>query len=243
MLCFLFVYRQKKLAEVTELIYAAYMLHETIVEVPSSLPSSVLDTKIGGSGSSPSEYLGMNSEALRLLQDGNDLATLMGDLLLAKSSGGLASIRNQVVTELMSDSIGDFAESQFVTPFTTTTASSLNPNDLVVLTRRNERLLGHWKSSSCPTESNEIIRNIWFRRNQLGVGSLLGHSCYCSVLIGEHEENVRNLAYKLGENFGLILQVSLYQVFVYSKNFPSKSLFVYYVTGIERNFIFFEKRS
>ena len=186
------------------------MLHETIVEVPSSLPSSVLDTAKGGSTDSRSrEYLGMGPEALRLLQDGNDLATLMGDLLLAKSSCGLASIRNQLVTELMSDSIGDFAESQFVTPFTTTTTtSSLNPDDLVVLTRRNERLLGHWQASPYPTESDEVIKNVWFRRNQLGVGSLLGHSCYCSVLLGEHEENVRNLAYKLGENFGLILQVS-----------------------------------
>jgi len=153
--------KQFSISEITELIYTAHVLHRTVVN--TSDPNSPL-------------------------HQGNKLAALMGDLLLAKSSRLLSNLRNNQVTELMSQSICDFSESEFIG----VTADTLN---------------SHTKSKLYLKDMRERFNYAtWLRRSELSLGSLLGHACYCCVIFGGHDEAIQKFAFHLGKQVGLTLQ-------------------------------------
>jgi decaprenyl-diphosphate synthase subunit 2 len=95
--------KQKAIADITEMMHTAYTLHQTIVDIPSP------DQELKRVPAWLTEPVSVSR-----MHDGNNLAALMGDFLLAKTSGGLSSLKNAVVTELMTNTISDFAESQFL---------------------------------------------------------------------------------------------------------------------------------
>ncbi|XP_053566573.1 all trans-polyprenyl-diphosphate synthase PDSS2 isoform X2 [Bombina bombina] len=80
---------QRNLAEITELIHTAFLVHRGIV--------NIRDLK---SCDGP----------LRDMQFGNKMAILSGDFLLANACSGLAQLQNTKVVELVSSSIGDLVQ-------------------------------------------------------------------------------------------------------------------------------------
>ena len=86
--------RQRSLAEMTEMIYSAHLIHRGILNLQPSLLAQ--------------------SKTAQDLHFGNKMSVLSGDFLLASVWKGLGELRNTKVVELMSTAIGDFMEGQFV---------------------------------------------------------------------------------------------------------------------------------
>ena len=85
--------RQRSLAEMTEMIYSAHLIHRGILNLQTSLLAQ--------------------SKTAQNLHFGNKMSVLSGDFLLASVLKGLGELRNTKVVELMSTAIGDFMEGQF----------------------------------------------------------------------------------------------------------------------------------
>ncbi|KAK3098719.1 hypothetical protein FSP39_022387 [Pinctada imbricata] len=84
---------QRSLAEITELIHTANLIHKGVV--------NMADLE-GGEGNEK-----------RTMEFGNKMAVLCGDYLLANASTGLAELRNTYVVENMSGAIGELMEAEF----------------------------------------------------------------------------------------------------------------------------------
>lgn len=119
--------RQRSLAEMTEMIYSAHLIHRGILNLqPSLLAHSKKDQD---------------------LHFGNKMSVLSGDFLLASVWKGLGELRNTKVVELMSTAIGDFMEGQFVIE-----TESGNPEDSASTAyweERNFLRAGSLQANSC----------------------------------------------------------------------------------------------
>ncbi|KAF6031226.1 PDSS2 [Bugula neritina] len=86
---------QRSLAEITEMINTAFVLHRGVMDIDLSDKQRPFD-----------------SETEDLLY-GNKMSLLSGDYLLAKASAGLAALGNTYVVEIMASAISDLMESRF----------------------------------------------------------------------------------------------------------------------------------
>nr|XP_020655953.1 decaprenyl-diphosphate synthase subunit 2 [Pogona vitticeps] len=80
---------QRTLAEITELIYTAFLVHRGIVNI-GELTSS--------------------DDSLKDMQFGNKMAVLSGDFLLANACTNLAQLQNTKVVEMISSAIGELVQ-------------------------------------------------------------------------------------------------------------------------------------
>ncbi|XP_077977249.1 all trans-polyprenyl-diphosphate synthase PDSS2-like [Glandiceps talaboti] len=83
---------QRALAEITEMIHTAYLVHKGVVNLKDLQPSD-----------GPAKDM----------EFGNKMAVLSGDFLLANASTGLAQLHNTKVVELVSSAIRDIMEAEF----------------------------------------------------------------------------------------------------------------------------------
>ncbi|XP_013776731.1 decaprenyl-diphosphate synthase subunit 2-like [Limulus polyphemus] len=86
--------RQRSLAEITEMIHTAHLIHRGMLNL--------------------SESAVPDSNTLKDLQFGNKISVLSGDYLLANACKGLAELRNCTAVDLISTAIGDFMQAEFV---------------------------------------------------------------------------------------------------------------------------------
>ena len=93
--------RQRRLAEILEMIVGAQAIHKSVLNLPISLSKE----------DEQKEYF---KEDLAQLEYGNKLAILGGDYLLASACTGLADLRNTHVVEMIAVSIAEFAQSEFL---------------------------------------------------------------------------------------------------------------------------------
>ncbi|CAK8686031.1 unnamed protein product [Clavelina lepadiformis] len=93
--------KQRALAELTELIHIAFLVHRGIVNKNTIDESS--------NGSSSDKYW---SE----MELGNKMAVLSGDFLLANACAALADLKNLQVVNLMSKAISDMSHGFFILP-------------------------------------------------------------------------------------------------------------------------------
>ena len=93
--------KQRRLAEILEMVVAAQAIHKSVLNLPLSLSE----------GDQQKEYF---KEDLAQLEYGNKLAILGGDYLLASACTGLADLRNTHVVEMIAISIAEFAQSEFL---------------------------------------------------------------------------------------------------------------------------------
>lgn len=85
---------QKMIAEMTELIYSAYLVHKSVINLCNPVPGETNEVKD--------------------LRFGNKMSILSGDFLLASVLRGLGEMRNTKVVELMSTAISQYTEGQFL---------------------------------------------------------------------------------------------------------------------------------
>ncbi|CAL1272438.1 unnamed protein product [Larinioides sclopetarius] len=86
--------RQQTLAEITEMIHTAHLIHKGILNIsPTVVP---------------------DENSREDLQLGNKISILSGDYLLANACKGLADLRNCKVVDLISKAIADFMQAEFL---------------------------------------------------------------------------------------------------------------------------------
>jgi len=91
--------RQRKLAEIVEMIHTAQCIHQSVVNIPVNTLEE-LDT--------------VAREDLAQLEYGNKISILGGDYLLANACTGLAALRVTKVVEIVAIAIGEFTQSEFI---------------------------------------------------------------------------------------------------------------------------------
>ncbi|KAJ8287525.1 hypothetical protein COCON_G00001840 [Conger conger] len=107
---------QRNLAEITELIHTAFLVHRGIVDLR--------------------EWT--NSDGpLKDMQFGNKMAVLSGDFLLANACTGLAQLNNTKVVELISSAIGDLV--QGIYSENSSSAEESSPVDDITMTSWEEQ--------------------------------------------------------------------------------------------------------
>jgi len=91
--------KQRKLAEIIEMINTGQAIHQSVVNLPVNIASE------------PDEDI---RSILLQLEYGNKISILGGDYLLANASTGLASLRIPKIVEIVSVAIAEFTQAEFL---------------------------------------------------------------------------------------------------------------------------------
>lgn len=132
---------------------------------------------------------------------GNKMSLLGGDFLLAKSLNEIALLRNDYVQELMSSSLRDMTESQFL---------GLRDNDNNPLPSKPNDVQNDIDVPECfttiPIDSSIFLGNMkseWILRKVLDSGHLLARACQSALLFSVEDDSITNLGYRIGRNYAL----------------------------------------
>lgn len=184
------LHKQRALAEVTEMIRIAHLVHSSLVNLQSS---------------SPDEKDHLNF--------GNKIGLLTGDYLLGHSSLELSKLRNQIITEIMSSAVRDFTESAFVGDRDSqNNAVPYKPSGIVSKTL-SDLDDDHFETDFEKPMSFEKYVGIpdkeWEVRNMLSSGSLLAKSCHGAMTLAGQPESLQRYGFYFGKHFALAWQASL----------------------------------
>ncbi|XP_061222765.1 all trans-polyprenyl-diphosphate synthase PDSS2 isoform X2 [Neopsephotus bourkii] len=113
--------RQRSLAEITELIHTAFLVHRGIVNI-GELKSC--------------------DGPLKDMQFGNKMAVLSGDFLLANACTSLAQLKNTKVVELISSAIGDLVQGIYYENSKSSEENCLT-DDICISTWKEQAFLSH----------------------------------------------------------------------------------------------------
>ena len=91
--------KQRKLAEIIEMINTGQAIHQSVVNLPVNIANE------------PDEDI---RSILLQLEYGNKISILGGDYLLANASTGLASLRIPKIVEIVSVAIAEFTQAEFL---------------------------------------------------------------------------------------------------------------------------------
>nr|XP_029726579.1 decaprenyl-diphosphate synthase subunit 2 [Aedes albopictus] len=194
------LHSQRALAEVTEMIRTSSLVHQGLVNLQ---PLANAGNELSG-----------DSEMIF----GNKIALLSGDYLLGNACLQLAGLKNQQLIELISSSVRDLAESNFVgdrdmqnnplpskpEPGTTRSSSdTLSDEDLG---------FGDLEDNTQPLNIKDVLGNPekeWSLRHILSAGSLLGKSCQGALILAGQPEKLQKQAYLFGKHLSLAWQACI----------------------------------
>lgn len=160
--------KQRGLAEVTEMIRTSHLVHKGLVNIHSNTTKT-------------------NNE-IDDLTFGNKIALLSGDYLLSNSSAELANLRNQELIELMSSSVRDLSEAEF-------------------MGRRDSQ--NNPLPSIPPKNIDGYAIREWTIQNLLSGAALLGKSCQGTLMLAGHDKQMQRQGFRFGKNLALAWQVNL----------------------------------
>ncbi|XP_052871705.1 all trans-polyprenyl-diphosphate synthase PDSS2-like [Anopheles cruzii] len=191
---------QRGLAEITEMIRTAHLVHQGLVNLQS----------FAGAGNE----LASDSDTIF----GNKIALLSGDYLLGNACLQLAGLRNQALIELISSAVRDLAESSFLG----VRDQQNNPLPSKPLPEA-ERAAGA-SGVEVDLSFGDLVDNIqplslagvmgdpekeWSLRHILGAGTLLGKSCQGAMMLAGQPEAMQRRGYMFGKHLSLAWQACL----------------------------------
>ena len=151
--------KQRRLAEIVEMIHTASLLHDDVID---------------------------NSETRRSMPSGNvafsnKMAILAGDFLLGRASVAIARLRNAEVIELLSTTIANLVEGEFMQLKNTAVNSS--------------------------AEATKASFEYYIHKTYLKTASLMSKSCRATAVLANCDNKVVEAAYMFGRNLGLCFQI------------------------------------
>lgn len=188
--------KQRRLAEIVEMIHTASLLHDDVID---------------------------NSDSRRNRASGNiafsnKMSVLAGDFLLGRASVSISRLRNPEVIELLSTSIANLVEGEFMQLKNTI----FQPNEDLIEddTKIIPKPTGvidtqvHEYSVNLPKEKQltheqqvDAAFEYYIHKTYLKTAALLSKSCRSSaILSGAHEDVIEN-CYSFGRNVGLCFQM------------------------------------
>lgn len=168
---------QLRLAEITELIHAASLLHDDVIDVA--------DTRRG--------TMSVNSVF------GNQLAVLAGDFLLARASVALAQLRDCNVVELLSMVIEHLVRGE-VLQLNGGNRSSFD-NDIGDASTIDNSIREDWYHHPSSVFETYLAKTFF------KTASLVANSCRAVVMLAGHAPDVADAAYRYGEDVGMAFQL------------------------------------
>lgn len=151
--------KQRRLAEIVEMIHTASLLHDDVID---------------------------NSETRRSMPSGNvafsnKMAILAGDFLLGRASVAIARLRNAEVIELLSTTIANLVEGEFMQ--LKNTADSSN------------------------AEAHRASFQYYIHKTYLKTASLMSKSCRATAVLASCDDSVVESTYQFGRSLGLCFQI------------------------------------
>lgn len=188
--------KQRRLAEIVEMIHTASLLHDDVIDLS--------DSRRGR----PSGNIAFT----------NKMAVLGGDFLLGRASVALARIRNPEVVELLSTSIANLVEGEFMQLKNTVT----NSNENVIDNDGDKKTIPE-SSGKVPTTKHDYrVRTpidkdhektvdaafeYYLHKTYLKTASLMSKSSRSAAVLSGAQEDVIETCYQFGRNLGLCFQL------------------------------------
>lgn len=151
--------KQRRLAEIVEMIHTASLLHDDVIDNSAtrrSLPSGNIAF-------------------------GNKMAILAGDFLLGRASVAIARIRNAEVIELLSTTIANLVEGEFMQLKNTAVDTTM--------------------------EANRASFEYYIHKTYLKTASLMSKSCRAAAVLSGARDPIVEASYMYGRNLGLCFQI------------------------------------
>lgn len=151
--------KQRRLAEIVEMIHTASLLHDDVIDNSASRRSL------------PSGNIAF----------GNKMAILAGDFLLGRASVAIARIRNAEVIELLSTTIANLVEGEFMQLKNTAVDNT--------------------------AQANRASFEYYIHKTYLKTASLMSKSCRAAAVLSGANDSVVEASYVYGKNLGLCFQI------------------------------------
>lgn len=174
---------QRILAELTEMIRTGHYVHRGLLNLPLSDRNKNSDTAIFA----------------------NKIAILIGDYLLVTANGMLARLRNQDLSYLISTALRDISEGEF---FGQRDAQNMPLPGKVA---NRQRDIYDISTDTLPLDVRDVLGSPireWTLRSLYNGGTLLGRGCQGALLLGDHELEKQENAYKFGCHLCLAWQAA-----------------------------------
>lgn len=190
------LHSQRALAEITEMIRTAHLVHQGLVNLQ---PLANAGNELSG-----------DSDMIF----GNKIALLSGDYLLGNACLQLAGLRNQTLIELISSSLRDMAESNFIgdrdvqnNPLPSAPGAVRNSASV-----GGDLGFGDLDDNTQPMSIKDVMGNPekeWSLRHILGAGSLLGKSCQGALILAGQPVELQKQGYLFGKHLSLAWQACI----------------------------------
>ncbi|KAJ3077310.1 coq1 putative hexaprenyl diphosphate synthase [Podochytrium sp. JEL0797] len=184
---------QRRLAEITEMIHTASLLHDDVIDASLHRRAQ------------PS----VNAEY------GNKMAILAGDFLLSRASVALARLRNLEVVELLSTVIANLVEGEFMQLRNSSKArdpsqgiaeaKGEDAGDLVI--PRKLAPLNAVSYHPFGDETSTARFEYYLLKTYMKTASLIANSCRASAVLGGCDGVVADAVYRYGRALGLSFQI------------------------------------
>lgn len=180
---------QRRLAEITELIHVASLLHDDVIDLAATRRSAP---------SAPSLF-------------GNKLSILAGDFLLARASLALSRLGSNEVVELVASVLANLVEGEVMQMKGNVPTSSASAAST---TKAARSTIVSASSLSGRGPTPEIFEH-YMRKTYLKTASLIAKSARATVILGGagsrqgwvEGEAVKDIAYEYGRNLGIAFQL------------------------------------
>lgn len=189
--------KQRRLAEIVEMIHTATLLHDDVIDLS--------DSRRGR----PSGNIAFT----------NKMAILAGDFLLGRASVAIARLRNPEVIELLSTTIANLVEGEFMQLKNTV----IDPSDENSIDNDGESKTLPNPSGKVPTKQHEYsvnkpaevdhITNVnaafeyYLHKTYLKTASLMSKSSRAAAVLSGSQDDIIENCYEFGRNLGLCFQI------------------------------------
>ncbi|KAI9686770.1 MAG: hypothetical protein M1822_002830 [Bathelium mastoideum] len=173
---------QHRLAEITELIHTASLLHDDVLDAAR--------TRRGGASAN--------------LAFGNKMAVLAGDFLLGRASVALARLRDPEVTELLASVIANLVEGEFMQLRNTAAEAEKAQTEMAA---GGEGGFGLGQAAREQEVYSDAALDYYLQKTYLKSASLISKSCRAAAILGGAEQETVEASYRYGRNLGLAFQL------------------------------------
>jgi hexaprenyl-diphosphate synthase len=189
--------KQRRLAEITEMIHTASLLHDDVIDFADS-------------------RRGRDSGNIAF---SNKMAILAGDFLLGRASVALGRLRNSEVVELMSTAIANLVEGEFMqlknTVIQPDTKTIENDGELKKIPESTGKVPVSVHAYSVNPNLNQITHEdnvnaafeYYLHKTYLKTASLMSKSSRSTAILAACDENIIENCYQFGRNLGLCFQI------------------------------------
>ncbi|SCU81852.1 LAFA_0C07558g1_1 [Lachancea sp. 'fantastica'] len=187
--------KQRRLAEIVEMIHTASLLHDDVIDYS--------DTRRGRASGNVAFT--------------NKMAVLAGDFLLGRATVSISRLRNPEVVELVSNSIANLVEGEFMQLKNTAIDSDLTTiaNGSQKIPPPSTKLTSNVHEYRVPVDSNQQLSQAmvttafeyYLHKTYLKTAALISKSSRAAAILSGAKDPIIEECYNFGKNLGICFQL------------------------------------